>query len=70
MDEAVQKLIAQTAAGEFSLAQALIQAAALSGQVTDIGCARIDYARSRRCGFPEFIYGAGKNASHGNCHQT
>lgn len=62
MNEAVQKLIAQTASGEFTLAQALIQAAALSGQVSDIGCARIDHGRSARCGFPEFIYGAGKNA--------
>jgi len=29
--------------------------------IDDIGCARIDFDRSRRCGFPEFIYGAGKN---------
>lgn len=62
MDEAVQKLIAQTAAGEVSLAQALAQAAVLTGQVTDIGCARVDHGRAARCGFPEFIYGAGKNA--------
>ena len=54
MDEAVQKLIAQTAAGEVSLAQALAQAAVLTGQVADIGCARIDHGRTARCGFPEF----------------
>jgi NCAIR mutase (PurE)-related protein len=30
--------------------------------VSDIGFARIDHARGARCGFPEFIYGAGKTA--------
>lgn len=62
MDDAVKKIIEETASGAMTLAQALAQAAALSGQVADIGCARIDHGRTVRCGFPEFVYGAGKNA--------
>jgi NCAIR mutase (PurE)-related protein len=30
--------------------------------VSELGFAKVDHARAERCGFPEFIYGAGKTA--------
>ena len=61
-DQIVQ-MLTRLADGSMTFAEAAALAAQSGGAVDDIGCARIDYARSRRCGFPEFIYGAGKNAS-------
>ena len=59
---AAEELIARVRSGELDFATALGMAAQAAGGVVDIGCARVDHARSRRCGFPEFIYGAGKQA--------
>lgn len=34
----------------------------INGKVGQIDCARLDLSRAERCGFPEFVYGAGKTA--------
>ncbi len=61
MMDSAENLIARVRAGELDFAAALALASQAGGGVADIGCARIDHARMRRCGFPEFIYGAGKD---------
>lgn len=62
MNGETEKLIGRVAAGEITLAEALALAAKASGDIADIGCARLDYGRKVRCGFPEFVYGASKSA--------
>ena len=62
MNGEAKRLIERVAAGEIPLAEALVLAAKASGDVADIGCARLDHGRKARCGFPEFVYGAGKTA--------
>lgn len=57
---AVQDLIEKVQSGELDFASALAIAARDAGGVTDIGFARVDHGRGGRCGFPEFVYGAGK----------
>jgi hypothetical protein len=54
-------IITRLANGEIDLLTALSQASQGNG-FTDIGVARVDFSRKERCGFPEFIYGAGKTA--------
>ncbi len=61
MGQTAENLIARTAAGEISLAEALACASQIAGSVEDIGCAKLDHGRVQRCGFPEFIYGEGKS---------
>ncbi len=55
-----EKILRQLAAGELSVEQAL--AALEEAGAADLGFARIDHQRERRCGFPEVVYGAGKTA--------
>jgi len=62
MNGEAKKLIERVAAGEIPLAEALALAAKVSGDVDDIGFARLDHGRKARCGLPEFVYGAGKTA--------
>lgn len=59
MDFAV--IIERVRRGEIGFADALALASREAGAVADIGCARVDHGRGRRCGFPEFIYGASKD---------
>ena len=55
----VEKILQRLAAGEIDMISAMSEAAKDKG-FTDLGFARIDHCRKSRCGFPEFIYGAGK----------
>lgn len=59
MDSDVESIIKQLKSGEIDIFSAL-SAAAKSHSITDLGYAKIDNDRKSRCGFPEFIYGAGK----------
>lgn len=54
-------LLTRLAQGQLTLAAALIEIGAKAGD-GDLGFARLDHDRSRRCGFPEFVFGAGKTA--------
>ncbi len=47
--------------GEIDLVSALAKAGAPEN-ISDLGFAKIDHERHRRCGFPEFVYGEGKTA--------
>ena len=54
----LQQLLEQVQAGKIDIVSAISQA---GGNVKDCGSAKLDFDREQRCGFPEFIYGAGKN---------
>lgn len=56
-----EQLLKRVHAGELDFASALALAAHGAGGVGDIGVARLDHDREQRCGFPEFVYGSGKN---------
>lgn len=59
---AKDKILEDAAAGRLGFAEAVAKLAASgrcgSGELAE---ARIDHARRERCGFPEFVYGAGKS---------
>jgi pyridinium-3,5-biscarboxylic acid mononucleotide synthase len=54
----LQQLLEQVQQGKIDVVSAISQA---GGNIKDCGSAKIDFDRERRCGFPEFIYGAGKS---------
>ena len=58
---AKDKILEDAAKGLVGFAEAVAKLAAASGSVGELGEARIDHARRERCGFPEFVYGAGKS---------
>lgn len=62
MDQKLKKLLEDFSAGkeDFSVVAAAI--AARTKNLTKIDGALLDHSRSERCGFPEFVYGAGKSA--------
>lgn len=60
MDNDIENIMQQLKNGEIDIFSAL-SIAAKQHSVTDLGFAKIDHDRKSRCGFPEFIYGAGKN---------
>ena len=62
MDEK-NNILRQAAEGEINFLEAVAKAAAQAGSTENIGVARLDHARRSRCGFPEFVYGAGKSES-------
>ncbi len=53
------EIIRNLADGEIDMMTAFALAYSING-CADIGVAQIDHSRNQRCGFPEFIYGAGK----------
>ena len=55
----ITEIIKKLADGEIDMMAAFALAYNVSG-CADIGVAQIDHNRKQRCGFPEFIYGAGK----------
>ena len=59
MSDKLTKIMEQLAKGEIDIFSALTQISDVNG-TDNIGFARIDHDRKTRCGFPEFIYGAGK----------
>lgn len=58
---AKDKILEDAAKGLVGFAEAVAKLAAASGAVGELGEAKIDHARRERCGFPEFVYGAGKS---------
>jgi hypothetical protein len=54
-------LLARVERGELDIPAALAELGARAG-FSDLGFARVDSDRSRRCGFPEFVFGEGKTA--------
>ena len=58
---AKDKILEDAAAGRLGFAEAVAKLAASAGAVGELAEARIDHARRERCGFPEFVYGAGKS---------
>lgn len=58
---AKDKILEEAAAGRLGFAEAVAELAAASGAVAELKEAKIDHARHSRCGFPEFVYGAGKS---------
>lgn len=58
---AKDKIFEDAAAGRLGFVEAVAKLAASSGAVGELAEAKIDHARQERCGFPEFIYGAGKS---------
>ena len=60
MDCDIENIMKQLKNGEIDIFSAL-SIAAKQHNTTDLGFAKIDHDRKSRCGFPEFIYGAGKN---------
>ena len=66
--KAIQEILTQLQSGSIDLAQAFSMAAENSDAAimpvvqegSDLVVARLDRNRKARCGFPEFIYGAGK----------
>jgi hypothetical protein len=59
MDDKLKKIMEQLDNGEIDIFSALNQAAGKNG-IENMDFARIDHGRKKRCGFPEFIYGANK----------
>lgn len=55
------RLLARVERGEITVPAALAELGARAG-FADLGFARLDRDRPRRCGFPEFVFGAGKTA--------
>ena len=58
---AKDKILEEAAAGRLGFVEAVAELAAASGAVGELKEAKIDHARQSRCGFPEFVYGAGKS---------
>ena len=58
---AKDKILEEAAAGRLGFVEAVAELAAASGAVAELKEAKIDHARHSRCGFPEFVYGAGKS---------
>ncbi|OGV32450.1 MAG: hypothetical protein A2020_02020 [Lentisphaerae bacterium GWF2_45_14] len=60
-DKILAQILGDVRSGKLDIVSALAE---LSSEKTveDIGIAKIDHGRASRCGFPEFIYGEGKNA--------
>lgn len=58
---AKDKILEEAAAGRLGFVEAVAELAAASGAVGELKEAKIDHAREARCGFPEFVYGAGKS---------
>ena len=58
---AKEKILEEAAAGRLGFVEAVAELAAASGAVGELKEAKIDHARQARCGFPEFVYGAGKS---------
>ena len=56
---AIEEILTKLRAGEIGLPAAFALAAD-SGCCTEPSCVRLDHEREQRCGFPEFVYGAGK----------
>jgi NCAIR mutase (PurE)-related protein len=54
-------LLARVERGETDVPTALAELGNRAG-FSDLGFARIDHDRGRRCGFPEFVFGEGKTA--------
>jgi NCAIR mutase (PurE)-related protein len=59
MQNDIQKILEQLKAGEIDVFSAMAEVAGGNG-IENLDFARLDHARSERCGFPEFVYGAGK----------
>lgn len=59
--DAKDKILEDAAKGLLGFAEAVAKLAAASGSIGELGEAKIDHARRERCGFPEFVYGAGKS---------
>ena len=53
----LESILQQVAAGELTVAQAVARVTAAEG---DLGFARVDLERQRRCGLPEVIFAEGK----------
>jgi len=67
---ALEQLLESVRAGDVDVAQAASRlAAVLPGTLGDVGAvaggpvARVDHHRALRCGFPEVVFGAGKDAA-------
>lgn len=60
MPDDLKNILEQLRDGQIDLFSAMAQVAGEHG-VENMEFARIDHGRKNRCGFPEFIYGAGKN---------
>ncbi len=58
---AKDKILADAAKGLTGFAEAVAKLAAETGGIGELDGAKIDHARQERCGFPEFVYGAGKS---------
>jgi len=59
MDD-LKDIFQKVKSGELDIVSALAQVGS-EHDISDIGCAKIDNSRQARCGFPEFIFGEGKN---------
>ncbi len=55
------KILQAVAEGRLSFVEAAAQLAADNGGEADVQAAKLDLDRAGRCGFPEFVYGAGKS---------
>lgn len=55
------QILEEVAAGRLNFAEAVAKLAASLGAIGELSEAKIDHAREKRCGFPEFVYGGGKN---------
>ncbi len=60
--DSLKNILDDIASGRISPEKALAEIS--SAGVADLGFAKIDTSRKERCGFPEFIFGEGKEASH------
>jgi pyridinium-3,5-biscarboxylic acid mononucleotide synthase len=54
----LQQLLEQVQQGKIDVVSAISR---VGGNIKDCGSAKLDFDREQRCGFPEFIYGAGKS---------
>lgn len=54
----LQQLLEQVQQGKLDVVSAISR---VGGKIKDCGSAKLDFDREQRCGFPEFIYGAGKS---------
>ncbi len=57
-DKQIEQLLYKLKQGEIDILSAIGQ---VGGDIRDCGSAKLDLDRGPRCGFPEFIYGAGKS---------
>ena len=68
----IEEILIKLQAGSIDLAEAFALAAADNANAempvlqegSDLTVARLDRNRETRCGFPEFIYGAGNSKTH------